>query len=152
MKITTRKGLWVSDSFTEKFGSKEIKPSKTIPPFKTLDKISYDKDLIKEVGESTLEDVAAFLKNPPKGTKDGNWNIFYVAGCVVDVRWFSARREWSVGSWGLVGVDWFAGDRAFGRNWHSDPQTTSGAILESLTLGKAVEMCKEAGYKVFQEL
>lgn len=116
MKIITSKGFWVSSSFTEKFGSKDIKPAKTVPAFRTFERNMYDKEIKSELGaqECTLEDVAAFLKNPPEGTDDGNWNIFYVAGCVVRVYWRSDYREWYVYAW-LLGDDyWDAGSRAFG--------------------------------------
>lgn len=116
MKLQTQTGIWVSRSFTDKFGNKDIKPAKTVPAFKTLTKNMYDSEIKSELGaeECTLEDVAAFLKNPPEGTKDGNWNLFYVAGCVVYVRWDSDDRKWYVFTWELDDDDWLAGDRAFG--------------------------------------
>lgn len=116
MKLQTQTGIWVSRSFTDKFGNKDIKPAKTVPAFKTLTKNMYDSEIKSELGaeECTLEDVAAFLKNPPEGTKDGNWNLFYVAGCVVNVYWLSRSREWSVLTWRLGDVYWSAGLRAFG--------------------------------------
>lgn len=116
MKITTSKNLWVSDSFTEKFGSEDIKPAKTVPEFKALPRAMTDSEIKKELGaqECTLEDVAAFLKNPPEGCDDGYWNLFYVAGCVVSVRWNSDSRGWCVYAWDLGGGSWRAGNRAFG--------------------------------------
>lgn len=133
MKIITGTGLWVASSFTEKFGSKDVKPAKSAPPFKTLTKSMKDTDIKKEVGESTLQDVAAFLENPPEGTKDGYWNIFYVAGCVVRVDWNADFREWHVYAWELGDVRWGAGRRAFGRNCHSDSLASSDP-LDSMSL------------------
>lgn len=116
MKIETGKGLGVSSSFIQKFGDKDIKPALTVPAFKTLPRNMYDKEIQSELGaeECTLEDVAAFLKNPPEGCDDGNWNIFYVAGCVVCVIWHSGVRGWLVRAWRLDVGYWNAGSRAFG--------------------------------------
>lgn len=116
MKIETRKGLWVSSSFTEKFGNKDIIPAKTVPPFKTFKKSMIDTEIKEElgIGDSTLEDIAAFLENPPEGTDNDYWNIFYVAGCVVNVHWNSDDRQWHVYAWKLDGNYWRADHRAFG--------------------------------------
>lgn len=155
MKISTRKGLWVSSSFTEKFGNKDIKPTKTVPGFKKLERNMYDHEIKSELGpeECTLEDVAAFLKNPPEGFDDGYSNIFYVAGCVVSVHWYSDYRVWDVNAWALDDDRWRAGFRAFGRNWNSEP-LASGSLgpSDSLTLGlsEAIEKVKAAGYVVFK--
>lgn len=120
MKIETRKGLWVSNLFTEKFGNEDITPAKTVPGFKKQGKAAKDSDLLAEVGESRLEDVAAFLENPPEGTDDGYSNIFYVAGCLVGVYWGRSGREWDVSTWDLGDGSWSAGRRAFGRNLTSE--------------------------------
>jgi hypothetical protein len=148
MKIETRTGLWVSSPFTEKFGNKEIIPAKTVPTFKTLERAMNDSEIKSELGaqECTLEDIAAFLENPPEGTKDGYWNIFYVAGCVVGVDWGSGSREWRVDAWGLGDGRWGAGSRAFSRNWHSEPlKSESSLTLESLAarVGKLENILEE---------
>lgn len=121
MKIETKKGLWVSTSFTERFGNKDITPAKKVPSFKKLERNMHDKEIKKELGvkECTLEDIAAFLKNPPKGCDDGYWNIFYVAGCVVGVGWDSGIREWRVSTWNLGGDDWGAGGRVMSPNFNT---------------------------------
>lgn len=139
MKIETKKGLWVSSSFTEKFGNKDIQPAQTVPAFKKLERNMHDSEIKKEFGmeECTLGDVAAFLKNPPEGCNDGYWNIFYVAGCVVRVGWLSVDRRWGVGSWRLGVGSWSAGSRAFGRNRLSEPLASSGASSGSLTLSRS---------------
>lgn len=126
--FTTKPGLWVSSSFTDKFFSDEITPAKSVPEFKKLERYMNDSEIQKELGpsECTLEDVAAFLTNPPKGTDDGYWNIFYVAGCVVFVVWNSDGREWYVRAWYLDDDRWYAGSRVFARNWHSVPSASSG--------------------------
>lgn len=130
MKITTRKGLWVSYSFTEKFGTEDITPATTVSSYKTLERTMTDSEIKTEFGaqESTLEDVAAFLENPPKGCDDGYANIFYVAGCVVRVFWYSDDRKWRVRTWRLGGGGWNAGARAFGCNQLSKPLVSSDSL------------------------
>lgn len=133
MKIETKQGLWVSSSFTEKFGNKDITPAKTVPTFKKLERNMYDTEIIKELGaqDCTLEDVAAFLENPPEGCDDGYTNLFYVAGYVVDVYWLGGAREWDVLAWGLDGGRWIAGRRAFSRNSPSESLASSGSLTLS---------------------
>lgn len=116
MKIETKKGLWVSSSFTAEFGTPDITPAKTVPGFKKLERNMYDHEIKSELGakECTLEDVAAFLENTPEGCDDGYSNLFYVAGCVVLVDWSSGLRGWDVSTWYLDDGSWVAGNRAFG--------------------------------------
>ncbi len=153
MKIITSKGLWVSSSFTERFGSEDITPAKTVPAFATLHRDMYDKEIKSElnVEECTLADVAAFLKNPPEGCDDSYWNIFYVAGYVVRVYWRLDHREWGVRAWSLDDDYWCAGRRAFGCNRPSESlaSSESGASLDSLTLPSDIEArLKEVESKV----
>jgi len=134
MKIETKKGIWVSSSFTDKFGNKDIKPAKTVPSFKILPRAMNDSEIIRELGveKCTLEDVAAFLKNPPEGCDDGYPNLFYVAGYVVHVFWFGGNREWDVRAWRLDVDRWDAGNRAFSRNSPSEPLASSTVALKTL--------------------
>lgn len=115
MKIETRKGLWVSSSFTEKFGNGDITPAKTVPAFKTLERDMTNPEIGKELGveECTLADIAAFLENPPQGTDDGYANLFYLAGYVVNVPWNADDQRWYVDAWKLDDGHWRAGRRAF---------------------------------------
>lgn len=110
MKFTTRYGLYISPSFTSKFGKIDVTPAATVPGFKTLERPMYDHEIKVQLGaeECTLEDVAAFLENPPEGTKGGYANIFYVSGFVVRVRWLGG--EWDVDGWSLDDGSWGAGD------------------------------------------
>ena len=133
MKIETKKGLWVSSNFTEKFGT-EIKPSKDIPPFKVLAKAMTGPEIIKEYGTCEIGDVAAFLKNPPKGTDDGKWNLFHIPGYVVRVDWNADSRGWDVDGWRLGVVLWGAGGRVFLRNSPSETLPSETGTLDSLTL------------------
>lgn len=136
MKIETRPGLWVSEPFTKKFGNKDIKPAKTVPGFKVFTKSMNDSEIKSELGaqECTLADVAAFLEKPPEGTADGNWNLFYVAGCVVNVRWNAGSREWDVDAWELDDNYWFAGNRTFSSNWSSEPLNSELKPSDTLSL------------------
>lgn len=133
MQIETKQGLWVSSSFTEKFGNKDITPAKTVPAFRKLERNMYYSEIQKKLGvqECTLEDVAAFLENPPEGCDDDYADLFYVAGCVVYVDWYGVGREWSVNAWGLDGDYRRAGVRAFSRNSPSEPLASSGSLTLS---------------------
>jgi hypothetical protein len=141
MKIKTSKRLWVSNSFTEKFGTEDITPAPTVPAFKTLPRNMLDKKIKSELGaqECKLEDVAAFLTNPPEGCDDGNWNIFYVAGCVVFVHWSSGRRRWDVLAWYLDDDRWDVGNRVFSRNWLSEPTPSELSPSDALPLETKVD-------------
>jgi hypothetical protein len=132
----TRKGLWVSDDFQSRVG-KKAKPVNDLPASSLtsgdLVKNAYDKEIkadpvmpANHVFESESEFVPyldQMISKQPNGEEgdllnNGNWNIFYVAGCVVGVlwNWNSDDREWHVRTWGLGGGGWGAGGRAFGRN------------------------------------
>lgn len=136
MRIITGPGLWVSSSFTDKFGNKDVTPANTVPPFKTLAKDMLDSEIQKELGatECTLGDIAAFLENPPEGANNGYANIFYLPGFVVDVCWGAGSREWSVSDWPLDDYRWGAGRRVFSRNWSSDPQNQDLDTLPSVLM------------------
>lgn len=137
MKITTRKGLCVSSSFTENFGTDEITPAKNVPGFKTFGTQMTDEQILNELGvqECTLEDVAAFLEKPPEGTDDGNWNIFYVRGLVVGADWVAGRGYWHVGAWHRDDIAWRAGDRVFSGNFEPQPQTSESLPSELVING-----------------
>lgn len=143
MKIETRKGLWVSSSFTEKFGNEDITAAKEVPSFKTLPRSMNDAEIRSELGiqECTLEDVAAFLENPPEGIDDGYANLFYVRGLVLSVFWDGDRPGWGVYAYRLDGLRWFEGDRAFSGNLKSDPlpQPSESLSLEFSELAARVE-------------
>ena len=100
-----------------------------------------DDEIVKEYGECEIGDVAAFLKNPPKGTDDGNWNLFYVDRCVVVVYWDAGDRKWSVHAWELDDDYWDAGCRVFVRNSPSDtsPSESDTLNLELLERVKKLE-------------
>jgi hypothetical protein len=130
----TRKGLWVSDDFQSRVG-KKAKPVKDLGAMTLtsgdLAKNAYDKEIkadpvmpANHVFESESEFVAyldQMIQKQQSGEEgdllnNGYWNIFYVAGCVVSVDWFSDCREWGVGTWDPGVGGWSAGLRAFGCN------------------------------------
>lgn len=155
MTIETKKGLWVGSSFTEKFGNKDIEPATTVPAFKKLERDMYDREIKGDLGaeECALEEVAAFLNKPPEGCDDGYWNLFYVAGYVVNVHWSSGGQEWYVLAWELGDSLWYAGDRVFSRNWRSDALESSGATSDPLTLSPdAVELDHEQRIAKLEEI
>lgn len=130
----TRKGLWVSDDFHRGVGSK-AKSVNDLPAITLtsgdLVKKAYDRDIkadpvmpANHVFESESEFVAyldQMISKQPNGEEgdlnsQGYWNIFYVAGCVVNVRWRSGSREWDVDTWELDKGFWATSHRAFARN------------------------------------
>lgn len=136
MKIETGRGLWVSDSFTRKFGNEEIKPSKEVPAYRTLGKDMTDDDIFTEFGikECSLSDVAAFLKNPPEGTDDGYTNIFYIKdGPVAGLFWGAVSGRWNLDDWSRGGSRWNPGYRAFGATVPS-ASLSSSETSDSLTV------------------
>jgi len=134
MGFKTRKGLWVSNDFQSRVGSK-AKPVKKLSAITLTsgDLLRYadDKEIkadpvmpANHVFESESEFVAYLDQmiqmqlNGEKGDllNNGYWNIFYVADCVVLVRWDSHSREWNVDTWNLDEAYWYAGYRVFGCN------------------------------------
>ncbi|MEK7101155.1 MAG: hypothetical protein AAB921_03600, partial [Patescibacteria group bacterium] len=130
----TRPGLWVSDEFASRVGSK-AKPVENLGAITLssfgLAKNAYDKDIKSDsnmpanhVFESESEFVAyldQMIQKQSEGKEgdllnNGYWNIFYVAGCVVNVGWNSDSREWYVRAWNLDVDFWGAGARVFARN------------------------------------
>ena len=130
----TRKGLWVSDDFQSRVG-KKAKPVNDLPTITLtsgdLARNAYDREIkvdpvmpTNHVFESESEFVAyldQMISKQPNGEKgdllnNGYWNIFYVAGCVVYVYWYSVYRRWNVNAWSLDDFNWYAGCRAFGCN------------------------------------
>ena len=101
-------------------------------------------------GLCILGDVLAFLKNPPEGAKDGNWNLFYTASCVVRVYWYSFAGGWDVYAWERDGSVWDGGSRVF------SPATVSGTLetkpLKSLTLEDAIKLVKKEGYVIYKPI
>lgn len=77
-------------------------------------------------GICTIGDVLDFLKNPPEGSKDGNWNLFYLEHFVVGVRWGAWSGFWRVYAWRRGdNNEWDACDRLF------SPATKSEALSSS---------------------
>lgn len=143
---------WTSSWFDEFVQGKTIEEV-AVPTFWTLPSAMKDQAIIADprTHECTLNDVYAFLKNPPEGTKDGNWNLFYIkdTGRVVFVWWGAGVREWFVDDDWYRDDEWYAGSRVF------SPATDTVSLDSeplSLTLEKAIELVKLKGYKVIREM
>lgn len=115
-----------------------------VPTYWTLTKRTTDKAILadKRTAECSWSDLHAFLKNPPEGSKDGNWNLFYIKDTdrVVSVRWRSDDREWGVLDWSREDV-WYAGRRVF------SPATGSRASASSLETLPSVLVINGVEYK-----
>lgn len=108
---------FVSDFFKDSFKkelAEEIPGVYALGPYQTLRKRMTDAEIEKELKPRicSLFDVFAFVKNPPEGTKDGNYNIFYTPSFVVGVDWRAAYGDWRVRVWFRDG-DWYGGVRIF---------------------------------------
>ena len=127
----TRPGLWVSGDFERLVRSKASRVSVAAATGKSYDltKPANDRTIEDELGEGhqfeSESELCAYLAQmidkQPNGSEsdlqnNGYWNLFYLRGCVVGVRWGAGDREWDVYAWQLVGVEWGAGSRAFSRN------------------------------------
>lgn len=111
-KVGNKSIGWVSSSFFDIVPAEFEK--RTLGTYQILPRTMTDYEIEKElkVGICELGDVAAFLENPPKGSKDGNYNLFYLGSCVVYVYWYADRRGWLVYAW-RRGGRWDAGGQVF---------------------------------------
>lgn len=78
---------WVSSSFLERVGDVEFEKVEGEPKSQKLPRAMTDEEIESELkpGICGPADVLAFLENPPKESKDGNWNLFYLPSCVVKI-------------------------------------------------------------------
>lgn len=69
---------YVDSRFTECFGHEEIS-EKNSPTFQILKNRMSDYEIESEMkpGMCDASDIYIFIKNPPEGSKDGNFNLFY---------------------------------------------------------------------------
>lgn len=157
-----RKGLYVYSGFTERILS-NAKKTKAGTEFKVS---SFE--LVEPASDETIEgvlgdnhifsetDVCAIISslideqpNGEEGTllKNGYANLFYTPSRVVSVDWDG--DEWSVGAWDRGGIEWFGGWRVF------SPATDARALDSDprpLELDAAIEIVKDAGYRVIKEM
>lgn len=145
---------YISPTFEREFGSTSFNKRPT-PKFQKLPRAMNDATIESELkpGMCELGDILASLKDAPKECKDGRANLFYFPAFVVGVRWRAGARFWGVDAWRRVGYEWSGGGRVF------SPAT--GALIsassdlessETLSLGKAIELVKAEGYKIFREI
>lgn len=128
---------WVDSDFKTRYGETEFETVSTVGQYQKLGKSMNDAQIEAELkpGLCTLGDVLAFLENPPEGTKDGWWNLFYVGAFVVDVYW--GDDEWDVYAWHRRGSTWSTGGRVFSpATVSSDPMPSE--LESSDTLPKMI--------------
>lgn len=106
---------WINSDFKSRFGDTEFEPVSGMPTFQKLPRAMNDAEIESELkpGLCTLGDVLAFMDNPPEGTKDGYWNLFYTESFVVLVHWDSGRGEWRVITWARHDDGWGSDERVF---------------------------------------
>ena len=145
---------WLGSYFEEKFISPNIQfEERPLGSYQTLTKYMKDAEIENDLkpGICELGDVLAFLKNPPEGTKDGNWNLFYTASCVVRVSWDSDAGGWSVRAWNRGGSGWGAGVRVFSPATRAlEPKASE--LSDTLALEDAIKLVKKKGYLIYQPI
>jgi hypothetical protein len=106
---------YVSSDFNRAFKDAEFSLVNTPPTFQKLPRSMNDAEIESELkpGICTLGDVVSFMENPPEGTKDGYYNLFYTPAFVVRVRWGAGRGVWRVFTWGRGDGRWGSGSRVF---------------------------------------
>jgi|GEM_PF-1336912 len=114
----TRKGLYVYDSFRNRFDVDQPVQAPSGRPYvaSLLKANAFDKHIRQELPAShlsMLEDIAGFIEAQPEGKEgfllsNGYTNIFFVEGknkngevFAVFVYWSSDDRRWDVGGWEL---------------------------------------------------
>lgn len=117
---------YVSSGFMGYFGKTSFE-SRSMPTFQKLETRMSDFEIEEKLkpGLCELGDILAFMENAPKECKDGNWNLFYTASCVVHVHWFGG--EWFVRACDRGVSAWDAGRRVF-----SPANVRSGSSNSSL--------------------
>lgn len=145
---------WINSSFEEQF-SDMVFHLKELPTFQKLPRAMNDAEIESELkpGFCKLGDILSFLDNAPPECKDGYANIFYTTSFVVGVGWDSDAGAWYVHTWDRGGSRWRTDGRVFSPTTESSD--TKDLVLEpseTLTLEKAIEVVKDAGYKIFKEI
>lgn len=142
---------YVDSEFQTRFKDVEFSV-RSAPSFQKLPRSMNDATIESELkpGFCELGDIIAFLDNPPEGTKDGNWNLFYTPAFVVRVYWDDG--EWCVYAWRRFGYEWRDARRVF------SPATVASAIQPSVLktsdtfeLQRAIGVVVMAGYRVIKE-
>lgn len=141
---------YVGSYFEEQFKNEKFEAVSGMPSHKILPRYMTDVQVESGLkpGYCTLGDVLFLIDNALPEHKDGNWNLFYFPSCVVCVRWYGG--EWRVDALRRDDCAWIEGVRVFSPTTgvSSHPQPSS----ESLALDEAIELVKNAGYKVIKEI
>lgn len=114
--FTTNDKLYVSSSFSERFGEESLGETSGALQYFTLEIDRSDEGILDMIGHRlcTFADIAQAITEEKQLLNNGYSNIFYVKKndtvCAVFVYWYSDGREWRVGDWDLDGDDqWNAG-------------------------------------------
>lgn len=142
---------WMNSTFTKAFSSTEFEQRPT-PTFQKLPRAMKDAAIESELkpGICELGDVLVFLDNAPEECKDGYFNLFYFPSFVVDVYWDDS--SWDVDAWARGDGAWYEDSRVFSPAVSSGTQDSALVSFETSELIKAIEIVKEAGYKIFKEV
>lgn len=143
---------YVGSDFLSRMGDAEFQ-MKPVPTFQKLPRYMNDGEIESELkpGLCDLGDVLSFIENPPEGSKDGNWNLFYTPTFVVDVSWYG--DGWDVGTWSRDGLKWHTDYRVFSpATGSSNPKAFTLDSSDTLTLERAIEIVKKEGYRIFKEM
>ena len=152
---TKNKITYIGDNFKEWFGDMPVKVSKKFKyEMRKLEKPMKDEEILKilKPQEISLGDLAYILKDFDKS----EWCLFYIkdkAGTLraVSAYWVADGGFWGVDANPVVGPGvWIAGVRVFSRKFlsNSDNQTLSPS--DTLSLEKAIKVCKENGLVVYK--
>lgn len=153
--VVGKNGIGYIDSdFNTRFPNVDFTPKTQAGSFQTLTKRMTDAEIESELkpGLCDLGDVYAFLQNPPEGTKDGNWNLFYTPSFVVSVRWYSYDSLWRVFTWARDGSGWGTDERVFSPATVASETQPFVPLESSDSLTLAIKICQEQGLIVSRPL
>lgn len=125
---------YISSDFSSRFSDIDFEP-KAVGTFQKLPRSMNDAEIESQLrpGMCELGDILAFMDNPPKGTKDGYYNLFYTPSFVVGVGWRGFGGGWGVSAWGRREFGWYAVRRVFSPAT-SNSQTLPPSPSDPLTL------------------
>ncbi len=122
--FVTGEGLWVSDRFKllvlKGAMIEGVGGAMSLTPFDLMH-AAYDREIKNEMPQNhevALWPIARMIEVQLGGTpgpllNDGNWNIFYRAGLVVNVGWDANRQRWGMEAYRLDVTGWNVDSRVF---------------------------------------